>query len=100
MRSTPHPGPAPAVWKDPVPTSGTRLRVCPNLGWLLRGRRPPPARRAVASGPTVLERMRSAGINEARALQHLSRGWVRVDGQVVTDPDHAAPPPARLLILP
>lgn len=53
-----------------------------------------------AAGPTVLERMRSAGINNARALEHLQRGWVRMDGQVITDPDHPAAPPARWVILP
>lgn len=52
------------------------------------------------SGPTVMERMRSAGINEARALEHLQKGWVRLDGQVITDPDHPAAPPARWVILP
>lgn len=50
--------------------------------------------------PTVLERMRSAGINNARALAHLQRGWVRMYGQVITDPDHPAAPPARWVILP
>jgi hypothetical protein len=50
--------------------------------------------------PTVLERMRSAGINDAAALEHLQRGWLRLDGQVITDPDHPAPPPARWVILP
>lgn len=54
----------------------------------------------VAAGPTVLERMRSAGINNARALEHLQRGWVRMDGQVITDPDYPAAPPARWVILP
>ncbi|WP_298795667.1 hypothetical protein [uncultured Pseudonocardia sp.] len=54
----------------------------------------------VAAGPTVLERMRSAGINNARALEHLQRGWVRMDGQVVTDPDYPAAPTARWVILP
>jgi hypothetical protein len=48
----------------------------------------------------VLGRLRSAGINEATARRHLVRGWVRVDGVVVTDPDLAAGPPARLVIQP
>lgn len=48
----------------------------------------------------MLERLRSAGINEATARRHLVQGWVRVDGSVVTDPDLAAGPPARLVIQP
>ncbi len=45
---------------------------------------------------TVVDRMVQSGITEERALQHLRDGWVRVDGEPVTDPSHPAEPPAQL----
>lgn len=54
----------------------------------------------VALRPTMLDRMRAAGISDETARQHLRRGWVRMDGTVITDPDHPAPPPASWVIQP
>lgn len=45
---------------------------------------------------TVLDRLLQAGISEARALNHLEGGWVRVDGQKVQDPAHPAAPPSQV----
>lgn len=45
---------------------------------------------------TVLDRLRESGITEARALHHLGDGWVRLDGQVVTDPAQPAELPAQV----
>ena len=39
---------------------------------------------------TVLDWLVQAGITETRALEHLENGWVRVDGELVTDPKHMA----------
>ena len=50
----------------------------------------------VASDRSVLERLREFGITESRALGHLHRGWVLVDGQVVTDPTYSATPPSKV----
>ena len=47
---------------------------------------------------TVLDRLIQSGIAEDRALHHLAEGWVRVDGDVVTDPTHAAGLPAHVEI--
>ena len=45
---------------------------------------------------TVLERLLEAGITRERALDHLRDRWVRVDGQIITDPEHVAGPPAQV----
>jgi hypothetical protein len=45
---------------------------------------------------TVLDRLLQAGITEARALDHLRDRWVRVDGQIITDPKHLASPPTQV----
>jgi hypothetical protein len=50
----------------------------------------------VGSDRTVLERLLQSGISEARALDHLKGGWVRVDGQKVQDPAHPATPPSQV----
>jgi hypothetical protein len=60
--------------------------------------RPPPQRSArprvghdvsdEIPAPTILERMISAKMSEERARKHLADGSVRVDGGIVTDPDH------------
>jgi hypothetical protein len=41
-------------------------------------------------------RLLEAGITEARALEHLRRGAVLVDGHVITDPGGDATLPARV----
>jgi len=45
---------------------------------------------------TVLDRLLQAGITQDRALQHLQDRWVRVDGQITTDPALAATPPSQV----
>lgn len=45
---------------------------------------------------TLIEWLVKSGITEARALEHVRDGWVRVDGERVTDPTHPAGPPARV----
>ena len=45
---------------------------------------------------TVLDRLLQSGISEARALDHLKGGWVRVDGQKVKDPASPATPPSQV----
>jgi hypothetical protein len=49
---------------------------------------------------TVLERLSEAGITPQRARAHLKRGWVKVDGTTVTDPDYLAGPPAHVEMRP
>ena len=44
----------------------------------------------------MLDRLLEAGITEARALDHLRDRWVRVDGQIITDPAYVAGPPTRV----
>jgi hypothetical protein len=51
---------------------------------------------AVITRQTVLDRLVEAGITEARALEHLRRGAVLVDGHPIADPDSDATPPARV----
>jgi hypothetical protein len=48
--------------------------------------------------PTVLARLVAAGLSRERIEQHLTAGRVRVDGELVTDPDRPAPPPARVVL--
>lgn len=45
---------------------------------------------------TVLDRLLEAGITEHRALAHLHDRWVRVNGEIITDPAHAATPPSQV----
>lgn len=45
---------------------------------------------------TVLDRLVEAGITADRALAHLKRGWVELDGKTVTDPDLPADKPAHV----
>lgn len=47
---------------------------------------------------TVFDRLHAAGLSMERIEWHLGAGRVEVDGQVVTDPYHPAPPPARLVL--
>lgn len=49
---------------------------------------------------TVLDRMVSAGIDEARARSFVISGAVIVDGERVSDLATSAAPPARIVILP
>ena len=48
--------------------------------------------------PTVFDRLLAAGLSQERIEQHLTAGRVRVDGELVTDPDRPAPPPARVVL--
>jgi hypothetical protein len=50
----------------------------------------------VITRQTIMDRLVEAGITEARALEHLRRGAVLVDGHVITDPGGDATPPARV----
>ena len=47
---------------------------------------------------TVRDRLTAAGLSDERIEQHLSAGRVRVDGELVTDPDVAAPAGTRIVI--
>jgi hypothetical protein len=49
---------------------------------------------------TVAARMADAGISPERIAQHLAAGRVRVDGKLVSDPDHPAPRPAVIVLMP
>ena len=40
---------------------------------------------------TVRDRLTTAGLSAERIEQHMTAGRVRVDGEVVTDPDTPAP---------
>lgn len=48
--------------------------------------------------PTILDRLLAAGIDEARARDHLEAGRVRLDGETVTDPETPAPAGTRPVI--
>ncbi|MHA6781933.1 hypothetical protein ACVGOW_13205 [Pseudonocardia saturnea] len=50
----------------------------------------------IAPNRTVLDRLVQSGISEARALDHLNGGWVRVDGKKVDDPAYPATPPSQV----
>jgi hypothetical protein len=43
--------------------------------------------------PTVFDRLVAAGLSQERIEQHLTAGRVRIDGELVTDPDRLAPRP-------
>ncbi|MDT7552669.1 MAG: hypothetical protein QOI16_1205 [Pseudonocardiales bacterium] len=45
---------------------------------------------------TVLDRLLESGISQQRAQAHLQRGWVWLDGTIVTDPEHLAERPAHV----
>ena len=51
---------------------------------------------AVITRQTVVDRLVKAGITETRALEHVRRGAVLVDGHVITDLGSDATPPARI----
>jgi hypothetical protein len=48
--------------------------------------------------PTVFDRLVGAGLSQERIEQHLTAGRVRVDGELVTDLNQPAPPPARVVL--
>jgi hypothetical protein len=48
--------------------------------------------------PMVFGRLAAAGLSQERIEQHLLAGRVRVDGELVTDLDRPAPPPARVVL--
>ena len=50
--------------------------------------------------PSVLHRLVRAGISEERARTWITSGGARVGGELVTDPDFPAPPPARAVLHP
>jgi hypothetical protein len=43
--------------------------------------------------PTVLDRLVAMTISEERALSHLKAGFIRVGGEIITDPNHVADGP-------
>jgi hypothetical protein len=45
---------------------------------------------------TVLDRLVEAGIAPQRALAHLKRGWIELDGRPVSDPALPADKPAHV----
>jgi hypothetical protein len=49
---------------------------------------------------TVAARMAGAGISPERVAQHLAAGRVRVDGELCMDPDHPAPRPTVIVLMP
>jgi hypothetical protein len=51
---------------------------------------------ATTTQQTVLDRLLEAGITRDRALAHLKRGWVELDGSLVTDADAPAEPAAHV----
>ena len=53
---------------------------------------------AERSEATLLDRVTAAGISEARAREHIGRGVVHLQGEVVTDPDAPAPWPAAWFV--
>lgn len=48
---------------------------------------------------TVAERLRAAGLSEARIEEHLRVGRVAVDGEIVTDPARPVRRSARLVLM-
>jgi 16S rRNA U516 pseudouridylate synthase RsuA-like enzyme len=49
---------------------------------------------------TVVNRMTAAGLSQEEIERFLTAGHVRVNGELVTDPDHPAPKPASVVLLP
>ncbi len=47
---------------------------------------------------TVRDRLAAAGLSDSRIGQHMTAGRLRVDGELVTDLDTPAPPPARVVV--
>jgi hypothetical protein len=53
-----------------------------------------------ASPPTLLDRLRAAGVSDERIQAHLAAGTIRLDGETMTDLDQPAPEGTRPLIGP
>ena len=47
---------------------------------------------------TVHDRLTAAGLSDERIEQHMTAGRVRVDGELVTDLDAAAPAGTRIVV--
>ena len=47
---------------------------------------------------TVRDRLAAAGLSDSRIDEHMTAGRLRVDGELVTDLDTPAPPPARVVL--
>jgi hypothetical protein len=47
---------------------------------------------------TVRDRLTAAGLSDERIEEHMTAGRVRVDGELVTDPDTPAPVGTRVVI--
>jgi len=47
---------------------------------------------------TVRDRLTTVGLSAERIEQHMTAGRVRVDGEVVTDPDTPAPAGTRVVV--
>ena len=47
---------------------------------------------------TVRDRLATAGLSDSRIDEHMTAGRLRVDGELVTDLDTPAPPPARVVV--
>ena len=47
---------------------------------------------------TVRDRLTATGLSASRIEEHMTAERVRVDGELVTDPDRPASPPARIVI--
>jgi len=47
---------------------------------------------------TVRDRLTAAGLSDERIEQHMTAGRVRVDGELVTDLDAAAPVGTRVVV--
>jgi len=47
---------------------------------------------------TVRDRLTAAGLSDSRIEEHMTAERVRVDGELVTDPDRPASPPAHIVI--
>lgn len=48
--------------------------------------------------PTVLDRLTAAGITREAIDRHLAAQSITVDGELVTDLETPAPPPARVVL--
>jgi hypothetical protein len=46
----------------------------------------------------VRDRLAAAGLSDSRIDEHMTAGRLRVDGELVTDLDTPAPPPARVVL--
>ena len=47
---------------------------------------------------TVRDRLTAAGLSDERIEQHMTGGWVRVDGELVTDLDTPTPAGTRVVV--